>query len=396
MAADSPMFGGQGTIDPNDTMNNVDFGSFFDNLTPMVAPTAGNTPGTWVMDQFLDYPNYNTASGFPFPQQNPPFGIGPQATNSFTAMNPGNIMALQQANGQQVPAQTANPSTLMDNSNTGNTGYSTRQATGSTQTKSTGDTEASPEAPAKKPRKQRKKRSKQMSEAEANEKRQKFLDRNKVAAHKCRQRKKEWTDNLQTKSQMYQLTNDMLRQQVTEGLAEIAHLKMMVSGIHTAPRPLHTCAPQEYAKMEHKWQKFLADEKIQFAETAQRHLAAKRAARNDDTFEFSEQAGEDMSRRTSMQSHQSHQSHRSNRSNHSIQSSGFGPSGGSERNDSGVEVNTPEDAIKSLGTPKNLNIDEGIDLGNGQNLYGHMMPNPRVNGPIDLNDPMVYINNMAH
>lgn len=396
-ANESPMFGGQGTMDPNAMNNNLDFSSFFDNLTPnMTAPT-GNTPGAWGMDQFVDFPNYNTTTtgGFPFPQQsqeNNPFGITPHATNSFTAMNtamnPANMMALQSANG--LSAQTADPNTLMESSNTSSTGYSTRQATGSSQKRPMDSIEGSLDSPPKKVRKQRKKRSKEMTEAEANEKRQKFLDRNKVAAHKCRQRKKEWTDNLQNRSQHILFLNEALKMEVNSAYAEIAQLKMMVERVHQAPATSHKCNPERLARTEQKWQKFRAEEKTGFVESCSRNLAVQKAHR--DRAGSSEQTGEDMSRHTSQQSHQSQQS------SHSNQSSGFGRS---ERHDSGVSVNSPnspEDAAKNLGTPK-MNIDEGIDVSNNPNFFvGHtqVMPNQRLGGPIDLNDPLVYLNNMAH
>lgn len=375
-------------MDPN-AMNshlNLDFSQFFDNLTPNLSAPTGNTPGNWQMDNLFDYPSYNTTTtgGFPFPQQsqqnNAPFGIAPQVTNSFTAMNPANFMALQSANA--FPAQTANPNTLTDSSNSG---YSTRQSTGSSQKKPLDSIELSPESPpAKKPRKQRKKRSKEMTEEQANDKRQKFLDRNKVAAHKCRQRKKEWTDNLQHKSQMMMYVNESLKREVNDAVAEMEQLKMLVQSIHKAPAPAHTCNPQQYAKMEQKWQKFSEDEKTLFMESCNRNLAAQKAVRAG----TSEHSGEDMSRGTSMQSHQSYQSARS---------SGFGRS---ERNDSGISVNSqansPENAAKNLDTPKINVVDEGIDVSN-RSFFSQpqMMPNQRLGGPIDLHDPMTYLNNMA-
>lgn len=412
------MFEVSGTINPGLTVqgNNDDLHSFFTDVT-MVPSSTGNTP-SWGMDQFLDYPGY---SSFPFAQQNSSsYGFLPQATDSFVAMNPANMIATQtQANGQQFPTETANPSALMNSSHID---YSTHQAPTSTEEKprdTSDNTEAAPESPPKKPRKQRKKRSKQISEAEANEKRQKFLDRNKVAAHKCRQRKKEWTDNLQTRVQMYQLTNDMHRAQILELYGEMEQLKFMVKEVHSAPPHAHTCKSQHYMEMEKKWQKFLKDEVDGFSETANRHLANIQAGRREVPTlpQFSEQGAEAMSRKISMQSNQSNHSNHSVQSVHSAhsvqsvqstQSSVFQQRGPrSERNDSGVSVGTPEDALKSLGTPK-MAVDEGVDVGNGQNFFGQVSTNQRLSGvwngghpalpsgqgPIDLNDPMVFISTL--
>ncbi|WEW55169.1 Transcription factor [Emydomyces testavorans] len=60
------------------------------------------------------------------------------------------------------------------------------------------------------------------------EKRKNFLERNRVAALKCRQRKKQWLANLQAKVEMYSQENDSLSTTVTKLREEIVTLKSML------------------------------------------------------------------------------------------------------------------------------------------------------------------------
>ncbi|EPE05003.1 bzip transcription factor [Ophiostoma piceae UAMH 11346] len=60
------------------------------------------------------------------------------------------------------------------------------------------------------------------------EKRKNFLERNRVAALKCRQRKKQWLQNLQTKVDMYTSENETLASQITQLREEIVNLKTML------------------------------------------------------------------------------------------------------------------------------------------------------------------------
>lgn len=56
-------------------------------------------------------------------------------------------------------------------------------------------------------------------------KRSKFLERNRVAASKCRQKKKEWTQNLETRARELQKNNSILRMEVDSCRQEILFLK---------------------------------------------------------------------------------------------------------------------------------------------------------------------------
>lgn len=60
------------------------------------------------------------------------------------------------------------------------------------------------------------------------EKRKNFLERNRQAALKCRQRKKQWLQNLQAKVEFYGQENDQLTSQVTSLREEIVNLKTML------------------------------------------------------------------------------------------------------------------------------------------------------------------------
>ncbi|PHH84693.1 hypothetical protein CDD83_1540 [Cordyceps sp. RAO-2017] len=60
------------------------------------------------------------------------------------------------------------------------------------------------------------------------EKRKNFLERNRVAALKCRQRKKQWLANLQSKVEMYSSENDALTAQITQLREEVVNLKTLL------------------------------------------------------------------------------------------------------------------------------------------------------------------------
>ncbi|KAL8910800.1 MAG: hypothetical protein Q9171_003936 [Xanthocarpia ochracea] len=60
------------------------------------------------------------------------------------------------------------------------------------------------------------------------EKRKNFLERNRVAALKCRQRKKQWLANLQAKVEIFSSENDTLSAQVNQLRDEIVQLKQIL------------------------------------------------------------------------------------------------------------------------------------------------------------------------
>ncbi|KAH6985477.1 Aft1 HRA domain-containing protein [Ilyonectria destructans] len=60
------------------------------------------------------------------------------------------------------------------------------------------------------------------------EKRKNFLERNRVAALKCRQRKKQWLANLQTNVETFSTENDTLTSQATQLREEVVNLKTLL------------------------------------------------------------------------------------------------------------------------------------------------------------------------
>ncbi|KAG9729136.1 hypothetical protein KCU75_g19421, partial [Aureobasidium melanogenum] len=60
------------------------------------------------------------------------------------------------------------------------------------------------------------------------EKRKNFLERNRIAALKCRQRKKQWLANLQQKVEIFSTENDALAATVTQLREEIVGLKTLL------------------------------------------------------------------------------------------------------------------------------------------------------------------------
>ncbi|KAH7118161.1 hypothetical protein B0J13DRAFT_590222 [Dactylonectria estremocensis] len=60
------------------------------------------------------------------------------------------------------------------------------------------------------------------------EKRKNSLERNRVAALECRQRKKQWLGNLQTNVEMFSTENDALTAQITQLTGEVVNLKTLL------------------------------------------------------------------------------------------------------------------------------------------------------------------------
>ncbi|KAF4633053.1 hypothetical protein G7Y89_g5077 [Cudoniella acicularis] len=67
------------------------------------------------------------------------------------------------------------------------------------------------------------------------EKRKNFLERNRVAALKCRQRKKQWLANLQQKVELFSSENDQLSQQISQLREEIVNLKTILMAHKDCP-----------------------------------------------------------------------------------------------------------------------------------------------------------------
>ncbi|CAG8982826.1 hypothetical protein HYALB_00006635 [Hymenoscyphus albidus] len=67
------------------------------------------------------------------------------------------------------------------------------------------------------------------------EKRKNFLERNRVAALKCRQRKKQWLANLQQKVEIFSSENDQLSQQISSLREEVVNLKTILMAHKDCP-----------------------------------------------------------------------------------------------------------------------------------------------------------------
>jgi hypothetical protein len=77
----------------------------------------------------------------------------------------------------------------------------------------------------KKPRKSKKK---PMTKEQEESKRKKFLERNRVAADKCRQNRKKWIDDLQTKAHYFGADNTAKKAQLEELEQEIVQLRSLL------------------------------------------------------------------------------------------------------------------------------------------------------------------------
>jgi hypothetical protein len=64
-------------------------------------------------------------------------------------------------------------------------------------------------------------------------KRKKFLERNRVAASKCRQKKKEWANNLEEQARYHAQENKLLRASVVQLRDECLYLKNFLLSTHS-------------------------------------------------------------------------------------------------------------------------------------------------------------------
>lgn len=85
-----------------------------------------------------------------------------------------------------------------------------------------------PETFIPKPKRTRQSKKKPLTKEQQEAKREELLERNRVAASKCRKRKQEQTNNLQESAQRLTIENDMLRQDLMGLQQEIAQLSQML------------------------------------------------------------------------------------------------------------------------------------------------------------------------
>ncbi|KAI8076502.1 uncharacterized protein B0P05DRAFT_546125 [Gilbertella persicaria] len=79
------------------------------------------------------------------------------------------------------------------------------------------------------------KRSKKTNSVEDEEKRKNFLERNRIAALKCRQRKKQWLQNLQAKVEYLTADNEQLHMQANALREELIQLKTLLMAHKDCP-----------------------------------------------------------------------------------------------------------------------------------------------------------------
>lgn len=72
------------------------------------------------------------------------------------------------------------------------------------------------------------KRARKSPEEDPDERRRKFLERNRAAAARCRQKRKVWINSLEKRAEDFQSTNGKLQQEVTSLRSEVAQLKSLL------------------------------------------------------------------------------------------------------------------------------------------------------------------------
>ena len=113
------------------------------------------------------------------------------------------------------------PKTLPVDTRTGHTTMKRRR----TQPSQVSEAPSQPVATPCRRKKSSRKQSSIESTADGNDKRSQFLERNRIAASKCRQKKKEWTSNLETRARELQASKKSLALLVSSLREELLYLK---------------------------------------------------------------------------------------------------------------------------------------------------------------------------
>uniref|UniRef100_A0AAY4C731 BZIP domain-containing protein n=1 Tax=Denticeps clupeoides TaxID=299321 RepID=A0AAY4C731_9TELE len=71
-------------------------------------------------------------------------------------------------------------------------------------------------------------RGRRATEVEPDERRRRFLERNRAAASRCRQKRKIWISALEKRAEELETTNTTLANEVKELRSEVAHLKELL------------------------------------------------------------------------------------------------------------------------------------------------------------------------
>ncbi len=88
-------------------------------------------------------------------------------------------------------------------------------------------------------------RGRKPDEEEPELKRQRFLERNRAAASRCRAKKKVWVENLEHKSKEVEGMNHSLQQEVVMLRSEVQQLKSILIAHKDCPLIVHQTLPQK-------------------------------------------------------------------------------------------------------------------------------------------------------
>lgn len=210
-----------GTSPAANDVKNETVDSFFD--TQMRAlPTPQST--LLPTDDFRDYPTF----------KNPQYNAASQQSVDQTSRLHISSATRKQEHGQFTPPSETTPTndipptealhealgTPVDTRN----GPTTRKRR-STQSGQAVDTPIQPIGTPRRRKKSARKQSSAGSAADGDDKRNQFLERNRVAASKCRQKKKEWTSNLEQRARELQASKNSLALLVSSLREELLYLK---------------------------------------------------------------------------------------------------------------------------------------------------------------------------
>lgn len=192
-------------ISPYDVLNqNVDLDDILDNNTPQYQYSAGdwNVSHVQASMAYLDSNNYQVNQGYPGFGPAISAGLNYQSEYGYSGAGTAGAPILNHQNKQpqsEDPAQSSN---------------SIRRQSSSERSD-----------PTPKKRRKSRKTKKTLSDAEQDVKRDKFLERNRYAASKCREKKKRYTENLQDRHDRSKDENDRLYNTVAELKFQVGELK---------------------------------------------------------------------------------------------------------------------------------------------------------------------------
>lgn len=178
------------------------------------------------LDKFFDISQYTAPSNGMFPTGTgfAPLGMnfsGGMATFPPTPPGYGQVQYDAQTSCFPFSEQQIDPAAIMSND---------VQGSESSPANSQEQSQTSEEVYVPKPKRTRRSKKKPLSQEEAEKKREEFLERNRVAASKCRKRKQEQTHNLQENHVGLQRENFLLQENIKDLQHEITQLRAYLVG----------------------------------------------------------------------------------------------------------------------------------------------------------------------